>query len=224
MEGASFWRGMTQEMAMRARDPHLIAYSLVNQAQVRTDLGDGCAVIDLCEAALENSGRLTPKVRIMAMQQQAHGASLTKDRGAVDRLLDHATGLLVQVDDDLPWGNACRRTPGYLEVQRATCYGRLGLGSEAVSLWEQVLEAVPETARRDRGVYLARHATAAARSGDPDHALEIAQNAVNIAVETQSARMEAELRQLTRAMTPWKDAPVGLTLTQILSPVCGEER
>nr|WP_319207271.1 hypothetical protein [Streptomyces sp. ME02-8801-2C] len=73
----------------------------------------------------------------------------------------------------MPWGNACRRTPGYLEVQRATCYGRLGLGEEAVSLWDQVLEIVPGTARRDRGVYMARHATAAAGAGEPDHALEI---------------------------------------------------
>ncbi|MFG3239430.1 MULTISPECIES: Twin-arginine translocation pathway signal [unclassified Streptomyces] len=162
MDGAAFWRGVTQEIATRSRDPHLIAYSLVNQAQVRTDLGDGHAVVDLCEAALDEADRLVPKVRIMAMQQQAHGASLAGERGLVDQLIDQADRLLPRVDDDLPWGNACRRTPGYLEVQRATCYGRLGLGAEAGALWSQVLDIVPETARRDRGVYMARQATAAA--------------------------------------------------------------
>ncbi|MFD9116221.1 Twin-arginine translocation pathway signal [Streptomyces bottropensis] len=219
MDGAAFWRGVTQEIAMRSRDPHLIGYSLVNQAQVRTDLGDGHAVIDLCEAALEDSHRLVPKVRIMAMQQQAHGASLTHDRDAVDRLIDEADGLLARVDDDLPWGNACRRTPGYLEVQRATCYGRLGLGVEAVSLWGQVLDVVPETARRDRGVYLARHATAAAGAGEPDQALEIARTVADIAVETRSARMARELVTLQRAMRPWQDAPVGRDLAEVLAPV-----
>jgi tetratricopeptide (TPR) repeat protein len=219
MDGASFWRGVTQEIAMRSRDPHLIGYSLVNQAQVRTDLGDGHAVIDLCEAALEDSHRLVPKVRIMAMQQQAHGASLTRDRDAVDRLIDEADGLLSRVDDDLPWGNACRRTPGYLEVQRATCYGRLGLGQEAVSLWSQVLDIVPGTARRDRGVYLARHATAAAGAGEPDQALEIAREVADIAVETRSARMRRELATLQRAMLPWQDAPVGRDLAEVLEPV-----
>ncbi|MFJ1536383.1 Twin-arginine translocation pathway signal [Streptomyces mirabilis] len=219
MDGAHFWRGVTQEIAMRSRDPHLVGYSLVNQAQVRTDLGDGYAVIDLCEAALEDSGRLVPKVRIMAMQQQAHGASLTGDRGAVDQLIDQADGLLGSVDDDLPWGNACRRTPGYLEVQRATCYGRLGLGAEAVSLWDQVLDIVPETARRDRGVYLARHATAAAGAGEPDQALEIARTVADIAVETRSARMRRELVTLQRAMRPWQDAPVGRDLAEVLAPV-----
>ncbi|MEV0126636.1 Twin-arginine translocation pathway signal [Streptomyces sp. NPDC050703] len=219
MDGAAFWRGVTQEIAMRSRDPHLIGYSLVNQAQVRTDLGDGGAVIDLCEAALEDPGRLVPKVRIMAMQQQAHGASLTGDRTAVDQLLDGAEGLLARVDDDLPWGNACRRTPGYLEVQRATCYGRLGLGAEAGNLWTQVLGIVPGTARRDRGVYMARHATAAAVAGEPDQALEIARTVSEIAVETRSARMRRELGTLKRAMRPWHDAPVGRDLTEVLTPV-----
>ncbi|MGW7198442.1 Twin-arginine translocation pathway signal [Streptomyces chryseus] len=219
MDGAAFWRGVTQEIAMRSRDPHLIGYSLVNQAQVRTDLGDGHAVIDLCEAALDDAGRLLPKVRIMAMQQQAHGASLTGDRTAVDRLIDHAGGLLGRVDDDLPWGNACRRTPGYLEVQRATCYGRLGLGTEAGALWGQVLHVVPETARRDRGVYLARHATAAATAREPDQAVEIARQAAQIAIETRSARMLRELHALEQAMRPWQDAPIGQELDELLAPV-----
>ncbi|MFD5781124.1 Twin-arginine translocation pathway signal [Streptomyces sp. NPDC126933] len=219
MDGASFWRGVTQEIAMRSRDPHLIGYSLVNQAQVRTDLGDGYAVIDLCEAALGDAGRLVPKVRVMSLQQQAHGASLVGDRAAVDHLIDQADGLLPRVDDDLPWGNACRRTPAYLEVQRATCYGRLGLGAEAGALWTQVLTLVPETARRDRGVYMARHATAAAAACEPDHALEIARTVVGIAVETRSARMRRELVALERAMRPWQDAPVGRDLAEVLAPV-----
>ncbi|MFG2778188.1 Twin-arginine translocation pathway signal [Streptomyces prunicolor] len=219
MQAASFWRGITQEIAMRSRDPDLIGYSLVNSAQVRTDLGDGHAVIDLCEAARQDSRQLLPKVRIMAMQQQAHGASLTRDRDVVDQLLDEAATLLGRVDDDLPWGNACRRTPNYLEVQRATCYSRLGLGAEAVGLWDQVLDQVPETARRDRGVYLARHAIAAAHGGDPDQALHIARTAAEIAVETRSARMSRELKTLQRVMVPWQDAPVGQDLAEVLASV-----
>ncbi len=218
MQGAAFWRGVTQEIAVRSRDAHLIGYALVNLAQVRTDLGDGPAVLDLCEAALDDAPRLVPKVRIMAMQQQAHGASLTGDRAAVDRLIDTADRLLPRVDDDLPWGNACRRTPGYLEVQRATCYGRLGLGAAALGLWAQVLDIVPATARRDRGVYMARHATAAATAREPEQAVEIAREAAVIAVETRSARMRRELVALERAMRPWHDATVGRDLAEALAP------
>ncbi len=217
--GASFWRGITQEIAMRSRDPQLIGYSLVNQAQVRTDLGDGHGVIDLCEATLEIAGVLAPKVRVMALQQQAYGASLIGDRPAVDRLLDEADQLLDRVDDDLPWGNACRRTPGYLEVQRATCYGRLGLGAEADGLWAQLLGIVPTTARRDRGVYLARYATAAATAQQPEKAVEDVREAVRIAVDTGSVRIGRELKSLRRAMRPWHDAPIGQELDDVLTPV-----
>ncbi|RBM15909.1 Twin-arginine translocation pathway signal [Streptomyces sp. PT12] len=216
---AAFWRGITQDVAMRSRDAQLIGYSLVNQAQVRTDLGDGLGVTDLCDAALEDEQRLAPKVRVMALQQRAHGASLTGDRSAVDRLIDNAAVLLDRVDDELPWGNACRRTPGYLEVQRATCYGRLGLGAEAGGLWAQVLGAVPATARRDRGVYLARQATAAATAGDPDQALSVAREAAQIAVDTGSIRMRRELTTLERTMRPWQDAAVGQELADVLAPV-----
>lgn len=113
----------------------------------------------------------------------------------------------------------CRRTPGYLEVQRATCYGRLRLSAEAGSLWAQVLAVVPETARRDRGVYMARQATAAATAREPDRAVEIARTVATIAVETRSARMCCELATLGRAMRPWHDAPVGRDLAEILAPV-----
>ncbi len=216
---AAFWRGITQEIAMRSRDVHLVGYSLINQAQVRTDLGDGYGVIDLCEAALDRRRDMVPKVAVMALQQQAHGSSLTGDRRAVDRLIDEAAALVDRVDDELPWGNACRRTPGYLEVQRATCYGRLGLGREAGALWSQVLDTVPVTARRDRGVYMARQAAAAASAREPDLAVEIAREAATIAVETGSARMRRELRTLERTMRPWQDAPSGRELAEVLAPV-----
>ncbi|MFF6790706.1 Twin-arginine translocation pathway signal [Streptomyces filamentosus] len=161
------------------------------------------------------------EVRIMALQQQAHGASLLHHAGRaeVDRLIDTAGRLLPRVDDDLPWGNACRRTPGYLEVQRATCYGRLGLGEEASGLWEQVLAVVPASARGDRGVYLARHATAAATARRPEQAVEIAREVAVVAVETGSARMRSELSALERVMRPWHDAPVGRDLREALAPV-----
>jgi len=44
---------------------------------------------------------------------------LLKDRTEADRLLDAAVTLTERVDDDYPWGNACHRTPAYVQVQRA---------------------------------------------------------------------------------------------------------
>jgi transcriptional regulator with XRE-family HTH domain len=218
LAAAAFWRGVTGEIAARSRDAQLVGYALVNHASVRTDLGDGIGVTDLCEAALANSRALSPKVRVMALQQQAHGASLTGDRGEVDKLLSQAGRLVGRVQDDLPWGNAVRRTPGYLEVQRATCYGRLGLYGEASALWEQVIAPASVVGRRDTGVWMARHAMVCAKAKVPDRAAEIGAQAAQIAVETGSARMRRELGALSAAMRPWQDAPVGRELAEALAP------
>lgn len=66
------------------------------------------------------------KCRILALQHQAHGHAMLGDRAAADRLLDTASATTGRVDDGHLWGNARRRTPHYVEVQRATCYGRTG--------------------------------------------------------------------------------------------------
>lgn len=219
LAAASFWRGVTAEIAQRSQDKQLIGYALVNHASVRTDLGDGLGVEDLCDAALANPRVLAPKVRVMALQQHAHGSSLTGDRQQVDRFLDQAARLIRKVDDELPWGNACRRTPGYLEVQRATCYGRLGLAKEAGALWQQIIPAAEASGRRDAGVWLARWATVSARAKAPDEALSIGTRAATIAAETGSARLRRELEALSEAMRPWQDAPVGRDLEDVLAPV-----
>jgi hypothetical protein len=219
LAAAAFWRGVTAEIAQRSQDKQLIGYALVNHASVRTDLGDGVGVEDLCDAAMANPRALAPKVRVMALQQHAHGASLTGDRQHVDRLLDQAGRLIRRVDDELPWGNACRRTPGYLEVQRATCYGRLGLAAEAGALWQQIIPPAEAVGRRDAGVWLARWATVTAKAKAPDEALEIGTRAATIAQETGSARLRRELSALSEAMRPWQDSPVGRDLEDVLAPV-----
>lgn len=66
---------------------------------------------------------------------------------------------------------------------------------------------------------MARQATAAAAAREPDQAVEIARTVVTIAIETRSAHMRRELDTLERAMRPWRDAPVGRDLTEILAPV-----
>lgn len=80
-----------------------------------------------------------------------------------------------------------------------------------------MLTAVPATARRDRGVYLARQATVAATAHEPDQALKIAKKATAIALETRSARMRGELGGLEKAMRPWHEAPVGRACTELLA-------
>ncbi|MGA4544664.1 Twin-arginine translocation pathway signal [Uniformispora flossi] len=216
--GALHWHSAALELGHRSGNIEAVACSLVDRAMAHTDLGAGGAVVDLCGNALRFADRLSPEVQVFALQQQAHGASLLHNRREVDRLLDKAAQLVDRVDVE-QWGTACLRTPGYVEVQRATCYGRLGEAIAADRLWQQIIPASPSVSRRDIGVWTARHARAKAQQGDPDQALGMARPAVALAIETGSARGARELKALAEDVRPWHDARVGRDLADVLAPV-----
>ena len=214
---SAYWRSVTLDMAHRCGDPDLISYALTNKAMLLTDTGSGRAVMDFGHAAmLGDPRRLPPKTRVMAAVQSAHGHSLTGERAECDRILDCAARLAAQVDDEHVWGNSCRRTPGWFEVQRATCYGRLGAAQEAVRLWGQVLSGMSGSARRDTAVFRARHAAALAATGEPEQAVRIAGDVAGLVRETGSARLRRELLALRGTMAPWASSAPGRELARVL--------
>lgn len=217
------WRDVTLDMAHRSHDPQLVGYALANKASLRVDLRDGSAAVDLADAALADATALAPKVQVIARVHAAHGYSVLGDRHSVDAMLDAADPLIRQVDDDLPWGDACRRTPRYLEVQRATCYTRLpdeaGVAREADAIWSEILGAMPLDQRRDQAVFRARHATVAATLKAPDRALALAAESAQVATATGSARARSELLELHERMRPWRRDRYGRELAELLSSI-----
>lgn len=218
-DASAYWHGLAQTDARMVGDPDLIAYTLSNAAHLRADLRDGRGTIDLCAAALADRSKLSTRIQVNLMAQQAHGYALIGDRPSVDRLLDKASVDVGQADPAVPWGTAARRNAFYFEVQRATCYGRMGRHAEARSIWDHVNATMPPAARRDTGVYLARQATAYAGTGEPEHAVVLARESAQIAVETRSARHRQELAVLRDAMTPWSNTTFGRELADALAPL-----
>ncbi|WP_370149018.1 Twin-arginine translocation pathway signal [Streptacidiphilus sp. EB129] len=216
---SAYWHGLAQNEARMSGDADLVAYTLSNTAHLRADLGDGRAVVDLCGIALAEGYRLSSHIQVNLMAQQAHGHALLGDRERVDSLLDRAAGHVERTDPSAQWGTAGRRNERYFEVQRATCYGRLGLHREAHRLWEQITAATPVSARRDTGVYLARQAIACAGLGEPEQAVVLAGESAVIAADTGSARHRGELERLRAAMDRWQDGPIGEDLNAALAPL-----
>lgn len=216
---SSVWRADALEMAHRASDPQLVSYALTNKAMLRVDVRDGVGAVDLATAALAEEKRLAPKVRIVALVQAAHGHALVGRRDEVDRALDTVADLTDRADDDWPWGNAFRRTPGYIDAQRATCYGRLGLGGESAELWGQVVRDQPQGYRRDSGVYLARYAAALLAAGEPVEATRRAARAVACLHDTGSARMRLELAHLRDQANRWTHTGAGRDLVDVLADI-----
>ncbi|MGV9315884.1 helix-turn-helix domain-containing protein [Streptomyces sp. NPDC003691] len=220
---ARSWHTAALADAQTVSDTDLHAYTLANLAYLHTELGDGRAAVALCERGLHLTG-LPPVARMQLMYQQAHGHSLLGDRSAVDRLLDTAQNTAASRPEQppAPWGRgAAARNPLFFDIQRATCYGRLGLHAEAKPLWHRVTSAVPDTARRRAGVYLARQATAHAALGEPDQALALAAESARIAAETGSARHIGELKVLRQNMGRWQHGPLHDQLEYAFQPISG---
>ncbi|MFF5263250.1 multiprotein-bridging factor 1 family protein [Actinomadura viridis] len=219
-----YWHDVMLERAHRSNDRQLVAFALHNKAMLHADLLDGQGVLELTRAALQEESALVPKVRVLALQQTAHGISLTEDgdaRDECDCLLDQAAALVDQIDDAYPWGGACL-TPHYIDIQRATCLVRLGKAADALTLWERIMPSLRAAgARRDAGVFLARQAQAYAVHHEPEHAVTVAGEVVELANATGSERMRRELSALRTRMRPWAKEPPGRQLQELLSSMGG---
>ncbi|WP_165964540.1 helix-turn-helix transcriptional regulator [Actinomadura sp. KC216] len=233
LDQSAHWHDVMLERAHRSHDPQLVAFALHNKAMLLADFGDGPGVLDLTSAALVHSAALTPKVRVLVLQQAAHGVSLTAAAADDDaaraeaadecaRLLDEAAAVVEEVDDEYPWGSACR-TAHYLDIQYATCLTRLGRADEALTVWERIMPALVEGgARRDVGVFWARQAHAYAIRREPEQAVAVAGEVIGAAEETGSARMRWELQALAQRMRPWARERPGRRLTEMLATLGGD--
>lgn len=222
LTASAHWRDTTLGLAHRASDAQLVSYALTNKAMMAVDTGDGRAVIDFTRAALVGQAHLCAKVQVLALQHQAHGWAMLRDRAQADRLLDQADALTGQVDDDYPWGNACRRTPRYVDVQRATCYGRTGRPqdtADAAALWARILGEMPDALRRDNAVFRTRYAAALAVVPDPEQVTAIAADAASLVRATGSARLRRELMTLPRKAARWADTAAGRELSEIIASI-----
>jgi hypothetical protein len=216
------WRDTTLSLAHRSGDAQLVSYALTNKAMLALDEGDGVAVVDFARAALAGARELSPKTRVLALQHQAQGHAMLGDREAADRLLDEAAAIVGRVDDEYLWGNSCRRTPHHVEVQRATCYGRTGRSqdaADAAGLWDQIMDSMPETARRDNAVFRARQSAALARVPDPDRAVWAAAEAAGAVSVTGSARLRREIREIPGHARAWEGTAAGRELREIVRAV-----
>jgi len=216
------WRDVTLSLAHRSADPQLVSYALMNKAMLALDQGDGAAVVDFAQAALSNVRELAPKARVLALQHQAQGHAMLGDRVGADRLLDQAALLVGRVDDEYLWGNSCRRTPHHVEVQRATSYGRTGRpedAADAARLWDQIMDSMPESARRDNAVFRARQSAALARVPDPDRAVWAAAEAAGAVRVTGSARLRREIKAIPGHAASWARTAAGRELREIVGAV-----
>jgi hypothetical protein len=204
---AAYWADRAMEWAQEAGNRVLVSYGLVRKANQAAALRDAPRTIGLAQTALRERGRLTSRGQAVALRQEGFGHALAGDELACQRTLDAAADHAErsQLAGDEGPGRYC--TPAYVEIQRAASLIELGQPERAIGLVEDSLTRLPSVHRRDRGVYLARLASAYAISGSPEVSVRQAWEALTVAHATGSRRITSDLGQLRTRLAPWSSQP-----------------
>jgi tetratricopeptide (TPR) repeat protein len=204
LRAAMQWSNTALDLAQEASDAHLVSYIRMRKSNVASDARKPDLAIAFARAALQNPGSLTPRLRAVALRQEAHGYALAGNYNACARALDHAFQHAVDApDDEADIARYC--TPGYIEMEAAHCWIELGKPAKAIATLQQGLADWQPHFRRDLGLCLARLAVAHAGTGQPDEALAVAQHALVIAADTRSQRTAGQLHHASELLA--REAP-----------------
>jgi transcriptional regulator with XRE-family HTH domain len=202
---ATHWTRQALELAHAAGSPVLVPYVLMRLSHQAAAAGDAARTSALAEAALRPAPH--PLLRALALRQVARGHALAGDAAGCERALDAARAAVVAGSEPGPelrsLAGYC--TPAYVELEAADCWLRLGRPRRAIALLEATLPTWPAAQRRDRGVHLARLASAYTACDEPEKARAAAVEAAVLAEQTGSARIAAELAR------PSRPQPLGRT-------------
>jgi transcriptional regulator with XRE-family HTH domain len=213
---ATHWADRAMEWAQEAGNPLMMSYVLVRKSDQAAATRDAPRTIGLAQSALQHRRRLTSRGRAVALQQLAVGYALANDEVACQRALDTAAQLAERSQQEGDEGPGRYCTPAYVEIQRAASWIELGRPERAIDLFEDSLATLPSVHRRDRGVYLARLASAYALSDSPETSARKGWEALTVAQATGSRRITTELGQLGGRLARWESMPeVGQLLKEL---------
>jgi transcriptional regulator with XRE-family HTH domain len=213
---ATHWADRAMEWAQETGNPLMVSYVLVRKSDQAAATRDAPRTIGLAQSALQSRRRLTSRGRAVALQQLAVGYALAGDEVACQRALDTAAQLAERSRRDGDEGPGRYCTPAYVEIQRAASWIELGRPERAIDLFEDSLATLPSVHRRDRGVYLARLASAYALSDSPETSARKGWEALTVAQATGSRRITTELGQLGSRLARWESMPeVGQLLKEL---------
>jgi transcriptional regulator with XRE-family HTH domain len=204
---ATHWSDRAMEWTQEASNPLMVSYVLVRKADQTAASRDAARTMGLAQSALQQRRRLTSRGRAVALQQLAVGYALAGNEVACQRALDGAAQLAERSQQEGDEGPGRYCTPAYIEIQRAATWIDLGRPERAIPLFENSLARLPSVHRRNRGVYLARLASAYALSGSPDLSVRKGWEALSVAQATGSRRITTELGQLRTRLAPWQSTP-----------------
>lgn len=205
---ARSWTSQAMEWAYEGNDERMLAWAIFRRAQQAAAIPDAAQTIGLAQAARRNEEKLATPTRAAIRVQEAYGHALDGNDHAAQRLLDEAhTWAAGDTVGDAREGHGSYCTPGYIEIQRATCWLATGQPKKAISLYEHNLRTLPTVYQRNRAAALARLAVAYAADSQPEQAANTAHAALPAALSSGSKRIVCEIKNVGAELIPYRAIP-----------------
>ncbi|MEU2393306.1 helix-turn-helix transcriptional regulator [Streptomyces sp. NPDC007369] len=196
------WTSTAMEYAQELGDPTLIAYLFQRRSNIATEAGHAGHGAGLASAALRYAAQLSPRVHAVVLRQLANSKAGLREENETDRAIGQALAAASRGNDADPIAGYC--SVAYIEMEAANCNVILERPVEAAEIYRESLSHWPAVQERDRGLCLARLATANALLEDVEGAYQAAEEALAIAQRTGSARIMNELFRLQPRLARWQ--------------------
>lgn len=187
------WTNVALDLAMEAGDDHLAAYHYMRKSNIASDAHRQQLAIRWAQASRVQLEQLSPRVRAVALRQEAQAHALLGDEYSCSQLLDeaHRSASIEATQDDF----AVYCSPNYIEMEAANAWLELGRSTDAVPVFEAAEEGWSRDFKRDHGLCKSRLALAYAGDDKPEASLIKAKEAAKIAVVSGSERSWHFLRR-----------------------------
>ncbi|WP_158827787.1 hypothetical protein [Streptomyces sp. NRRL S-118] len=202
-QSAMLWTNRALDYAAELDDPALSAYVFQRRSNIAAEAGQAGYAAGLANAALKHAQELPNQVRAVALRARANSYALLGQADDCTRALDEARVFADKAPEE-DGGLAAYCSVSYIDMEAANCSLQLQHPEDAVQALEASLTRWPAEQQRDRGLCLARLATAYAQLKDVEGAYNAASQAAAIAQATGSARILAELGRLQPLLTRWR--------------------
>jgi hypothetical protein len=203
-DSAIYWTNQALDYAHELGDPQLLSYILVRKSNIVTESGTPGHGLGLANAALNVCDRIPPRIRAVSLRHRARAHSLLSEKKEFERdineALDYAADgqssddCYVSIEAGISWDHAKYCTPSYIAMEAGVSWVEFARPDLAIDIFRNSLQTWPPDSQvRDRGLCLARLATASAVQRHVEAACEGATEALAIARTTGSARIRAQL-------------------------------
>ena len=187
------WTNTALDLAVEAGDAQLAAYHYMRKSNIASDAHRQDLAIEWAQRSRLELERLSPRVRAVALRQEAQAHALLGDDYTCSIRLDeaHQSASSGAVEDDF----AVYCSPNYIEMEAANAWLELGRTDQAIPVFEAAESGWSTDFRRDHGLCKSRLSLAYAGNDQPAEALAKAKEGAAIAKVSGSERSWHFLRR-----------------------------